>query len=61
MKQFARWISIVAHPFSMITLLVAVPAMHQSSGHAALARQRVDELAIGLVLGVLTGFVLVQL
>ena len=22
MKQFARWISIVAHPFTMITLLV---------------------------------------
>jgi membrane-associated phospholipid phosphatase len=34
MKHFARWISIVAHPFTMITLLVAVPAMRQPSGHA---------------------------
>ena len=34
MKQFAWWISIVAHPFAMISLLVAVPAMRQSSGHA---------------------------
>jgi hypothetical protein len=34
MKHLARWISIVAHPFAMIALLVAVPAMRQSSGHA---------------------------
>jgi len=34
MKQLARWISIIAHPFTMITLLVAVTAMRQSSGHA---------------------------
>jgi hypothetical protein len=34
MKQLARWISILAHPFAMVILLVAVPAMHQSSGHA---------------------------
>src|SRR5262245_24615705 len=34
MKQLARCISILAHPFSMITLLVAVPAMRQSSAHA---------------------------
>jgi hypothetical protein len=34
MKQLARWISILAHPFTMIALLVAVPAMRQSSGHA---------------------------
>jgi hypothetical protein len=33
-EQFARWISIVAHPFTMITLLVAVPAIRQPSGHA---------------------------
>jgi hypothetical protein len=34
MKQLAQWISIIAHPFTMITLLVAVTAMRQSSGHA---------------------------
>jgi len=34
MKQFARWISIVAHPFVTVSLLVAVPAMAQPSGHA---------------------------
>jgi hypothetical protein len=34
MKQLARWISIIAHPFTMIILLVAVTAMRQSSGHA---------------------------
>ena len=34
MKQFARWISIVAHPFTMITLLAAVPAIHQASRQA---------------------------
>ena len=34
MKKFAQWISIVAHPFAMITLLVAVPAMGRPSGHA---------------------------
>src|SRR5947207_1103844 len=34
MKQFARWISIVAHPFTMITLLAAVPAIRQASRHA---------------------------
>ena len=34
MKQLARWISIFVHPFAMVALLVAVPAMHQSSGHA---------------------------
>src|SRR3954451_16156993 len=33
MKQLARWTSIVAHPFAMIALLVAVPSMRQSSGH----------------------------
>lgn len=33
MKQFARWISIVAHPFTMITLLAAVPAIRHASRH----------------------------
>jgi hypothetical protein len=32
MKLFARWVSILAHPFVMVALLVAVPAMRQSSG-----------------------------
>ncbi|MEO8217427.1 MAG: hypothetical protein ABI718_10145 [Acidobacteriota bacterium] len=30
----ARWISILAHPFVMVALLVAVPAVLQSSGDA---------------------------
>jgi len=34
MKQLARWVSILAHPFVMVALLVAVPAMRQSSGNA---------------------------
>jgi len=34
LKQLARWISIVAHPFVMVALLVAVPAARQSSGSA---------------------------
>lgn len=34
MKQFAGWVSILAHPFVMVALLVAVPAMRQSSGSA---------------------------
>ena len=33
MKQLARWVSILAHPFVMVALLVAVPALHQSSGN----------------------------
>jgi hypothetical protein len=33
MKQLARWVSILAHPFVMVGLLVAVPALHQSSGN----------------------------
>ena len=33
MKHLARWVSILAHPFVMVALLVAVPAMHQSSGN----------------------------
>ena len=32
MKQVARWVSMLAHPFVMVALLVAVPAMRQSSG-----------------------------
>jgi len=32
LKQIARWVSIVAHPFVMVALLVAVPATRQSSG-----------------------------
>lgn len=32
MKGLARWISIVAHPFVMVSLLVAVIAIRQSSG-----------------------------
>ena len=31
MQQAARWVSILAHPFVMVALLVAVPAMRQSS------------------------------
>ena len=34
MTQIARWISILAHPFVMVAVLVAVPAMRQSSGNA---------------------------
>jgi ABC-type Fe3+ transport system permease subunit len=34
MTQLARWVSILAHPFVMVALLVAVPAMRQSSGNA---------------------------
>jgi len=34
MTQMARWISILAHPFVMVAVLVAVPAMRQSSGNA---------------------------
>jgi hypothetical protein len=32
--QLARWVSILAHPFVMVALLVAVPAMRQTSGNA---------------------------
>ena len=32
MKPVARWVSILAHPFVMVALLVVVPAMRQSSG-----------------------------
>jgi len=35
MNAVARWVSILAHPFVMVTLLVAVPAMRQPRGHAA--------------------------
>lgn len=34
MKRLARWVSILAHPFVMVALLVAVPAMRQSPGAA---------------------------
>jgi hypothetical protein len=34
MKQLARWVSILAHPFIMVSLLVAVPTLRQSSGNA---------------------------
>ena len=34
MITIARWISILAHPFVMVALLVAVPASRQSSGSA---------------------------
>jgi hypothetical protein len=34
LKHFARWVSILAHPFVMVALLVAVPATRQSSGSA---------------------------
>lgn len=33
-KPLARWVSILAHPFVMVALLVAVPAMRLSSGNA---------------------------
>jgi hypothetical protein len=33
-NAFARWVSILAHPFVMVALLVAVPAMRQSSRSA---------------------------
>lgn len=33
-NQLARWVSILAHPFIMVALLVAVPAMRRSSGNA---------------------------
>ena len=35
MKQLARWVSILAHPFVMVALLVAVPTMRRSPGDAA--------------------------
>jgi hypothetical protein len=34
MKQLAQWISILAHPFTMVILLVAVPAVRRSPGDA---------------------------
>jgi hypothetical protein len=34
MTPLARWVSILAHPFVMVALLVAVPAMRYSSGNA---------------------------
>ena len=34
MKRLAWWVSILAHPFVMVALLAAVPAMRQSSGNA---------------------------
>jgi hypothetical protein len=34
MMRVARWISIVAHPFTMVALLVGVPAMRHSPDHA---------------------------
>ncbi len=34
MTQIARWISILAHPFVMVAVLVAVTAMRQSSANA---------------------------
>ena len=34
MKQLAWWVSIFAHPFVMVVLLVAVPAMRGASGNA---------------------------
>jgi hypothetical protein len=34
MKEIARWVSVLAHPFVMVALLVAVPAMRQSSRSA---------------------------
>lgn len=34
MMQLARWVSIVAHPFVMVALLVAVAARRQTSGNA---------------------------
>lgn len=34
MKPIARWVSILAHPFVMTALLVAVPAMRRSSESA---------------------------
>ena len=33
-NAFARWVSILAHPFVMVALLVAVPAMRQSRRNA---------------------------
>ena len=36
MKPIARWISILAHPFVMVALLVAVPRWRQSSRTLAL-------------------------
>ena len=35
MTAVARWVSILAHPFVMIALLIAVPAMEPSSRTAA--------------------------
>ena len=34
-NRLARWVSILAHPFVMVALLVAVPAMRRSPGSAA--------------------------
>ena len=34
MRHLAEWVSVLAHPFVMVALLVAVPALGQSSGNA---------------------------
>jgi hypothetical protein len=52
MKEAARWVSILAHPFVMVALLVAVPAMHQSSA-SAVPPLLLVVLAIVVPLGVL--------
>ena len=52
MKQLARWVSILAHPFVMVALLTVVPASRQSP---RIALQSVLLVVIGVVipLGVL--------
>jgi hypothetical protein len=47
MKQVARWVSILAHPFVMVVLLTAVPAVRQSPGTAV---QSVLIVVIGVVI-----------
>ena len=34
MTEIARWLSVLAHPFVMVALLVSVPAMRQSPRNA---------------------------
>jgi hypothetical protein len=46
MKGLAGWISILAHPFTMVILLTAVPAMRRPSGNAV---QSVLVIAIAII------------
>lgn len=53
MKPIARWISILAHPFVMVALLVAVPRWRQSSRTLALQSLLLVIIAVLVPLSVL--------